>query len=846
MEKRFLSTACIFLACAASLRASPAVDAMIARITPGAAAQFTTETLPGGGPERFEIRAENGRIMLRGTSLAAQAAAYGWYLKHVANAHLSWNGNQLSLPARLPAPAEPIKASSPYPIRYAYNYTALSYTAAFWDWPRWERELDFLATSGFNQALVTAGLEKVWRETLRELGYPEDRIRAFIASPAYAAWWHMGNLEGEGGPLSDAQVENEAALGRRIATRMRELGIAPVLAGFVGLLPHDIGDYVPKLDLIPQGEWVGGYQRPIVLRPTSPAFPRIAAIWYKHLHAIYGGPARAYAGDLFHEGGNPGGTPLKEAAQAVQRAMQTASPDSVWVLQAWQANPRAELVSGLDLRRTEILQLARNMRDGDNGTPLRTFNGRPWVWGELANFGGKQGLYGGVPLMASLASHLLAPGKERGRIVGVGLLSEGTEQNPLYYDLFFDNFWRDGNLDLRTWLDGYAHRRYGAENADARRALDLLLESGIYSPPGVREGPTESILCAKPARDVRKASTWSNGEVYYNPVKIADAAQTLLRAGPQLKSQETYRYDLVDWTRQVIAELARPLLADAMAAYDRKDKTEFDRRAAQFLDLIRDSDRLLASDGNFLLGRWIARARAKGFTPAEKARMEVNARTLITTWSGRIDALDDYANRQCAGMMRDYYLPRWQGFFDTCREILEGWTSPGQLEDWYMARRAAADLAFAKQTTTYPVQPSGDTVAIAAELLGKYVPLTHHYADGEKRGAGMKWKLAPGLSELVFDVNEIVTEPGAYRATFQWKEGDSALQIHSVALYEGEKKVAEDVHEGWTGWENRENSYRLALPKLRTNLDTYTVRARVSGASGTDSAGVLLLEKAQP
>jgi alpha-N-acetylglucosaminidase len=99
--------------------------------------------------------------------------------------------------------------------------------------------------------------------------------------------------------------------------------------------------------------------------------------------------------------------------------------------------------------------------------------------------------------------------------------------------------------------------------------------------------------------------------------------------------------------------------------------------------------------------------------------------------------------------------------------------------------------------------------------------------------------LTPGVSQFSFDVNESVLQAGTYEATLEWKSGESALRIHSVALYEGEKKVAEDVHEGWTGIENRKNSFVLQLPQLRTSLESYTLRAQVEGASSTDSAGIL-------
>lgn len=40
---------------------------------------------------------------------------------------------------------------------------AQSYSFAWWDWARWEREIDWMALSGINLAPAFAGQEAVWQ-----------------------------------------------------------------------------------------------------------------------------------------------------------------------------------------------------------------------------------------------------------------------------------------------------------------------------------------------------------------------------------------------------------------------------------------------------------------------------------------------------------------------------------------------------------------------------------------------------------------------------------------------------------------------------------------------------------
>ncbi len=76
--------------------------------------------------------------------------------------------------------------------------------------------------------------------------------------------------------------------------------------------------------------------------------------------------------------------------------------------------------------------------------------------------------------------------------------------------------------------------------------------------------------------------------------------------------------------------------------------------------------------------------------------------------------------------------------------------------------------------------------------------------------------------------------------TFMEERSQRPLKIHSVKLYEGNREVAADTHEGWTGVENKDNS---DLKKYRTNLDSYTLKAEVSGVSEGDSKGEMTLKK---
>ena len=838
-----LGTAISPLVCVSAAERSPvaAAEDVVARVTPSAKGAVLFHLNPDQG-NKITISGIAGGIRVEASDVRRLVAGYGWYLKNIAKVHFSWNGNRITLPSPLPVPASPVTVESPWNIVFAYNYCTLSYTAAFWDWNRWQREIDFLALNGFTHALVTAGLEKTWEDFLTGLGYPREKALRFIPNPAFAAWWNMGNLEGHGGPLSQQQINKMAQMGRRIVSRMEQLGMTPVLQGYVGFVPSDFQENVriDGLKLIPQGEWVN-FRRPWVVDPTCEAFPKLAADWYKALRKVYGIPGKMFGGDLFHEGGRKGDIDVTQAAQAVQKAMQKASPGAFWVIQAWGGNPTRELLSGLDPERALVLQLTKDMANG--GKNLRTFNGIPWVWCELANFGGNTGMYGGVPLLSRLGSELSGY-KDKG-LVGMGTLSEGLETNPLHYALFSDRLWTREDISVREWLGKYARQRYGFVPKAVVKALEVL-SSSIYNPVRSQEGCTESIICARPSWNVRKASTWSSGERYYHLGDIVKAARGYLKAAndqPNLVKKEPFRYDLVDVVRQALADAAFYQLQQVRSAFDSGDLAAYRKQVKRFLSLISDMDALLATDSQFLLGTWQKRALDWGDSRQEKALMDKSAKMLITTWIDQVPrSLNDYSNRQWAGLVSDFYLPRWKNFFEFQMDVLTGKKTRDAAHAAFMDKMVRDELAFAGNGKIYSVKPAGDTLAVANRVMNTHREMLDALSAEEKHSSGSPWELQQG-SPLQFDVTDQVTASGTYTATFQWKNGPSALKIHSVRLYEGNREVASDVHEGRTGVENKDNIYRLELKKYRTNLDSYILKAEVSGVSQGASKGEMVLKK---
>ena len=142
---------------------------------------------------------------------------------------------------------------------------------AWWDWPQWEHELDFLALKGVNLALVIEGQESTWIQTFKNFGYSDEAIRAWVVDPAHLPWMEMDNMESYGGPLSPQLVARRLALGQRIIARMRELGMSRCCRVITGWCRRIFVKNFRRRMSIVQGDWVK-LKRPDILDPTDPMF----------------------------------------------------------------------------------------------------------------------------------------------------------------------------------------------------------------------------------------------------------------------------------------------------------------------------------------------------------------------------------------------------------------------------------------------------------------------------------------------------------------------------------------------------------------------------------------------
>ncbi|XP_022135500.1 alpha-N-acetylglucosaminidase-like [Momordica charantia] len=717
-------------------------------------------------------------ILIAGVTGVEILAGLHWYLKHWCGAHISWDktgGSQLfSVPKAGLLPriqSNEIIVQRPVPLNYYQNAVTSSYSFAWWDWERWKKEIDWMALQGINMPLAFTGQEAIWQKVFQKFNISNTDLDDFFGGPAFLAWSRMGNLHKWGGSLPQSWFDQQLILQKKVLARMFELGMTPVLPAFSGNIPAAFKQIYPSAKITRLGNWFSVHSDPrwcctYLLDAMDPLFVEIGKAFIEQQLKEYGRTSHLYNCDTFDEN-----TPPVDAAEyisslgaAIFGGMQAGDSDAVWLMQGWmfsydpfwRPQQMKALLHSVPLGRLVVLDLYAEVK------PIwissEQFYGTPYIWCMLHNFAGNVEMYG---ILDSIASGPIeARNSPYSTMVGVGMSMEGIEQNPVVYDLMSEMAFQHNKVDVKKWLDQYSIRRYGQLVPSIQDAWDVLYHT-IYNCTDGAYDKNRDVIVAFPDVDPSSIlelpegsdrdryrnfnssvgsllhATFDRPHLWYSTSEVIRALKLFIAGSDQLSGSNTYRYDLVDLTRQALAKYSNELFFRIVKAYQLYDAQKMASLSQQFLELVKDIDTLLACHEGFLLGPWLESAKQLAQDEEQEKQYEWNARTQITMWFDNTEdeasLLRDYGNKYWSGLLGDYYGPRAAIYFKFLKESLEnGYGFP--LSNW---RREWIKLTNDWQNSrkVFPVEISGDAIDTSRWLYRKYMQILESYDHNESATA---------------------------------------------------------------------------------------------------------------
>ncbi|KVH97338.1 Alpha-N-acetylglucosaminidase [Cynara cardunculus var. scolymus] len=626
---------------------------------------------------------KSAEITVQGTTAVEIASGLHWYLKYWCGAHVSWDktgGIQIaSIPptGNLPlVKKDGIMIQRPVQWNY-YQNVVTSNSYVWWDWERWEKEIDWMALQGINLPLAFTGQETIWQKVFMDFNISAQDLNNFFGGPAFLAWARMGNLHAWGGPLSQNWLDQQLALQKQILSRMIELGMTPVLPSFSGNVPAALREIFPSANITRLGDWntVDGNPRwccTYLLDPSDPLFIQIGEAFIKRQIKEYGDVTDIYNCDTFNENSPPTSDPayISSLGSAVYKAMSKADKDAVWLMQGWlfysdssfwKPPQMKALLHSVPFGKMIVLDLFADVKPVWESSSQ--FYGTPYVWCMLHNFGGNIEMYGVLDALAS--GPIDARISENSTMVGVGMCMEGIEHNPVVYELMPEMAFRKDKVRVEEWLRVYSRRRYGKSVKQADAAWEILHRSIYNCSDGIADHNTDYI------------------------VKFPDWDPSLNTYSTFSKQNRTPSFITTHRNRRFILTETQSTLPQPHLWYSTRD-------AINALKLFIDAGQDLAGSLTY--------------------------RTQITMWYDTTKTnqsqLHDYANKFWSGLLVDYYLPRASMYFNRLSESLRENTR-FKIVEW-RTEWISYSNKWQQDTKLYLVKAQGDALAISTSLFQKY------------------------------------------------------------------------------------------------------------------------------
>lgn len=624
----------------------------------------------------FEIKTTNNVVKIKGSNNTAICYAAYNFLRDIGAALASWEGNRVALPKVWPKYSK--KGNTPFEYREYLNACTFGYTTPWWDWKRWEQEIDWMALHGINLPTAMEGQEAVWQELWKEYGLTNSQLEAHFAGPAFLPWQRMGNINSLEGPLPQEWFLKKEELQKKILDRMRALDMHPVVPAFSGYVPKAFAEKHPEAKITELKSWSGGgFASTFLLDSKDPLFKKIGKRFIEIYTKTYG-KSDFYLADSFNEIEPPVSEhnkyeELSNYGSAVYETINEAAPGAVWVMQGWLFGDNKEFwtkeatkafLSKVPNEKVMVQDYANDRyKVWEN---QEAFYGKQWTYGYVHNYGGSNPVYGDLNFYKEELTSLLK-NPHKGNIVGYGAMPEGLNNNSIVYEYIYDLAWSKGEQPINDWLTKYLNARYGGTVSESVfQAWKLLLES-VYN---VKYWETRWWNDRAGAYLLFKRPTATITEFKGNPgdkKKLKEALDLLSKEAKKYDQKDFIQYDLIDVSRHYYSLCIDEDLMECVKAYQQKNIEKGDQLFKKIEKQALDIDKIMAGQPLNGLDQWVKSASDYGSSPEVSSLYVKNAKTLITLWGGE-GHLNDYASRSWKGMYKGFYWPRWKMFLEALRK----------------------------------------------------------------------------------------------------------------------------------------------------------------------------------
>lgn len=695
----------------------------VLRNTPKIADCFEFRTCDDdNGFDRYEVSAEDKKIIISGNNKVAQAMGYYRYLHDFCNVMLVSGDFDISYIKTAPLPDGKITYTVRQKIRMAMTDERYAAEADSWGFDRWEKEIDFMAMNGVNTPLALTGSDGVLFRMLVAMRIKTDTAASFISGSSF--WYKQlkGNLFGYL-PISNGDYFNKKIeIGKKITEREKELDMSPVHQGILLTCPFSFRKHYPKTDLIKMPQW-NAFPPAMTIDAADFGYFRIFNKTFLEAQKELLGEVDNYIFDPLSDVNFKGYNTFVDAmGKNFRKLLDEVNSDAVWFVRSKSMPNISE-----KLEKTVIID-----EDGTDYIQRGGFSGNDFVVGMRGNLNGRTVLCGD---MESLCENPYLEAKEKyENALGTGLFFDSDDENPYFYSLAAKMLTCGEKTELSGFMTDYSKCRYGTEHFG--EALTKLAKLCYGKGSNLNQA---SALCARPCTEINHTAPFDTFERPYDNKDLLAFVKEIL--ADETKKNENFRKDMSSVLRQVLSNTLRPLHIQATKCFFNQMIAEYEKTSNAFLEICEDVDRLLRTipENNFYYR--LDSARQLGSSKELRQNLEINYLMYLTIYGPiKNSRIFDTNWREWGGMVGHFYLNRWYKYFKMLAAYFD---KPKKLKDiskhQFYERNAFADTLLAKRLEyfetewirDYVPRPTGvgeeDTITVMNELIEKYEGIINEF-----------------------------------------------------------------------------------------------------------------------
>ncbi len=470
---------------------------------------------------------------------------------------------------------------------------------------------------------------------------------------------------------------------RRMTKYAIMLGIKPLMVTSLGNVPSKRVEEFKKL--YPKVRLIKDNRNHFYVHPGEPLFIEMNKMRVKACRLVYGVDTGVYYMPSPWAERRLVGTEKQRAeiiadyTKAMGKLAKIFKPD-VFVLGSWALNNRDTWTRERTRKLMEAIPENVPLVIFDlkaEQEPLYEYHdfwyGRPWVFDVLNNYGQDSFPLGYIGGVISRVHYVMSVMRTRKNFAGVGYRPEQRLYNPLFIFVMRKLMWNPQNVHLPNILREYARLRYGKKNIDAMMPVLQLICQSIHGPDSddLMSGHyRDSIMCdplyqfrpgwKHPLPIDEHTISYVERRAYMIPL-IEQALKEALKCKDNMKDNQLYQRDLVDWSRCLLHHKSNLEIVRMVEAFKKGDKSAFEyhaKRLKKIMQAVPDVVSPLYDRPEYSIDALIRKHKLaeKEFPQHKFSPKQVRNYMLFAEYNGQ--HLQAYFRTDCYELIKGVYIPQ--------------------------------------------------------------------------------------------------------------------------------------------------------------------------------------------